>query len=201
VAKKAASGNGSNGNITNHVALPALQISTFKIKLVGDSSLICNRFSNKAKQQMRDKQRKAAKQAKEARDPEADYQNSLYKMDKGKYGFPVIGFKSAAVDACSHAEGITKVEARGAFHIKGDLAEINGTPNMREDSVRIQMNKTDLRYRGEFKNWSTTLEIRHNKNVLSVEQIINLFNIAGFAIGVGEWRPQKDGSFGMFHVE
>jgi hypothetical protein len=44
-------------------------------------------------------------------------------------------------------------------------------------------------------------QVRHNPNVLSVEQIINLFNVAGFAIGVGEWRPQKDGSNGMFHVE
>jgi len=27
-----------------------------------------------------------------------------------------------------------------------------------------------------------------------------LFNVAGFAIGVGDWRPQKDGSNGMFRV-
>lgn len=33
------------------------------------------------------------------------------------------------------------------------------------------------------------------------EQIVNLFNVAGFACGVGEWRPSKDGSFGTFHVE
>jgi hypothetical protein len=29
---------------------------------------------------------------------------------------------------------------------------------------------------------------------------VNLFNTAGFAIGVGEWRPQRDGSYGMFHI-
>jgi hypothetical protein len=34
-----------------------------------------------------------------------------------------------------------------------------------------------------------------------MEQIVNLFNIGGFACGVGEWRPGKDGSNGMFHVE
>jgi hypothetical protein len=43
--------------------------------------------------------------------------------------------------------------------------------------------------------------VRYNRNVLSAEQIVSLFNTAGFAIGIGEWRPQKNGGFGMFHVE
>jgi hypothetical protein len=30
---------------------------------------------------------------------------------------------------------------------------------------------------------------------------VNLFNVAGFAVGVGEWRPERDGSNGMFHVQ
>ncbi len=95
---------------------------------------------------------------------------------------------------------MTKVEARGAFHINGDLVKIKGTPAPREDMVRIAMGTADIRYRGEFKKWSCEFEIRYNRCVLSEEQIINLFNAAGFGIGVGEWRPQKDGSMGMFHV-
>ena len=67
--------------------------------------------------------------------------------------------------------------------------------------VRIGMGVADLRYRGEFKQWSTTLNIRYNANVMSMEQIVNLFNIGGFSCGVGEWRPEKGGSNGMFHVE
>lgn len=190
-----------NKAVQQAVTIPGLQIATFKLTLVGDSPLICNRFSEKAKKQMLDKQMKVAKQAKAAKDPQKDYEGSLYPLGKNKFGFPVVGFKAAAVDACSHAEGITKVEARGAFHINGEFAEIQGSPSMREDTVKIAMGSTDLRYRGEFKTWSTTLEIRHNKNVLTMEQIVNLFNIGGFAIGVGEWRPQRDGSYGMFHVK
>ena len=71
---------------------------------------------------------------------------------------------------------------------------------MREYMVRIGMGTADIRYRGEFKKWSTTLHIRYNSNAMSAEQIVNLFNVAGFACGVGEWRPQKDGSYGCFHV-
>ena len=86
------------------------------------------------------------------------------------------------------------------FHILEEMAEIEGTPEMREDMVRIGMGTADIRYRGEFKKWSTTLKIRYNKNAISAEQIINLINVGGFACGVGEWRPGKDGSYGMFHV-
>ena len=122
-------------------------------------------------------------------------------VQKARFGFPTVAFKSAAVDA-GYQSGILakKTTARGAFHIVGEMAEIEGTPEMREDMVRIGMGTADIRYRGEFKKWSTTLTIRYNKNAISDEQIINLINVGGFACGVGEWRPGKDGSYGMFHV-
>ncbi len=183
------------------ITLPALNIQAMRIRLVGDSALICHAWSEKAKREMLDKQMKKAKQAQAAKDPDADYQASLYLHPDGGFGFPAVAFKSAAVDACSHIDGITKVEARGAFHIIGDLVKIDGEPSPREDMVRVGMGTADIRYRGEFRDWSAELSIRFNANVLSAGQLANLFNTAGFAIGVGEWRPQRDGSFGMFHVE
>lgn len=183
------------------IELPPLQLRTLQVTLIGDSSLICHAWSKKAKQEMLDKQMKKAKQAKAAKDPERDYKESLYEHPEGGYGFPAVAFKAAAVDACSHIADITKVEARGAFHINGDMVKIEGKPNPREDMVKIGMGTADIRYRGEFRKWKVTFDLRYNKNVISPEQILNLFNTAGFAIGIGEWRPQRDGSFGMFHVE
>lgn len=187
--------------VTETIVLPQLKIGLLQIRLIGDSPLICHAWSKKAKQEMLDKQMKKAKQAKQAKNPEQDFEDSLYRLDGDKYGFPAVAFKSAAVDACSHVEGVTKVSARGAFHIIGDMVEIEGTPTMREDMVKIAMGTADIRYRGEFRTWAATIRLRYNQNSLSPEQIINLFNVAGFGIGVGEWRPQRDGSFGMFHVE
>ncbi len=184
------------------IELPRLNIQTAVVTLIGDSPLICHAWSKKAKQEMLDKQMKKAKQAKEAKDPVRDYEESLYRLPNGGYGFPAVAFKSAAVDACSHVANITKVEARGAFHIDGELVPIWGQPEMREDMVRLGGigSPADIRYRGEFKKWSTSFTVRYNANVITLEQLLNLFNTAGFAIGVGEWRPQKDGSYGMFHV-
>lgn len=204
--------NGDNAESHETVTLPPLAIRQMQIRLVGDSPLICHAWSEKAKRQMLDKQMKKAKQAKEAKSPEQDFFDSLYwltpkpgtssgaELRDARFGFPTVAFKSAAVDACSHIDGITKVQARGAFHIIGDMVEIVGTPTPREDMVKIAMGTADIRYRGEFREWSATLNVRYNASTLSAEQIVHLFNTSGFAIGIGEWRPQRDGSFGMFHV-
>jgi hypothetical protein len=186
------------------IELPKLNIQEMRVTLVGDSPLISHAWSHKAKQQMLDKQMKRAKQAKEAKSPENDYAESMYKHPDGGYGFPTIAFKAAAVAACSHVDGITKVTARGAFHIPGELVKIIGEPSMREDMVRLQTGVADIRYRGEFKEWKVQLHLRYNANVISPEQIVNLLNTAGFAVGVGEWRPASknggSGQYGMFHV-
>jgi hypothetical protein len=182
------------------ISLPRLNLQHLQLTLVGDAALISHAWSDKAKKQMLDKQMKKAKQAREAKDPKRDYEESLYRHPAGGYGFPAVAFKSAAVDACSHIEGVTKVEARGAFHIDEELVRVTGKPTPREDMVRVGMGTADIRYRGQFEKWSTTFTIKFNANVLSAEQIVNLFDTAGFGIGVGEWRPQRNGSFGRFHV-
>lgn len=139
-------------------------------------------------------------QSKLAKDPEQDYLDSLYIHPDGGYGFPSIGVKAAAVSAARWADA-KMTELRGAFHIPGELVKINGEPRPREDMVRVGMGTADIRYRGEFPEWSTDIAVIANARAISVEQIVNLFNIAGFGVGIGEWRPEKDGQFGRFHVE
>lgn len=183
------------------VELPVLNIQRIEVTLVGDTPLIMHKWSEKAKKEMLAKQMKKAKLAKEAKDPQRDFEESIYMLKDGRYGFPVIAFKAAAVTACTSIGGITKVSARQAFHIDGEFAVIEGSePKMREDMVRVGMGTADIRYRGEFFPWHTTLSIAHNANVMSAEQILNMLNTAGFGVGVGEWRPERDGQYGRFHV-
>lgn len=183
------------------IVLPPLNLQQIRLRLVGDSALICHAWSEKAKKQMLDKQMKKANAGKAAKDPEQDYRDSLYPLPQGGYGFPAVAFKASAVDAATFVDGITKVMMRGAFHILGEMIPIEGEPSPREDMVKIAMGTSDIRFRGEFKKWAVELPIQFNANAISAEQIVNMFSVAGFACGVGEWRPQRDGSFGRFHVE
>ncbi len=186
----------------NTIEVPNFARGRATITLVGDSPLICHAWSDKAKKMMLDKQMKKARGAKEAKDPHQDFKDSLYPHPEGGYGFPVVGFKAAAVSACRYVDGLPMTLARGAFHINGELIPIDaGEPTMREDMVRVGMGTADIRYRGQFDPWSVELPLVYNPNALSLEQIVNLFNIAGFGVGVGEWRPEKDGQYGRFRVE
>lgn len=184
------------------IELPDLDVRTIKVKIVGDSSLIVHKWSEKAKRLMLDKQTGKASAGREHKDPQQDFQESLYQMPDGGFGVPSLAFKNAAVTACtSLGKSITKVAARQSFHVLGPLVRINGTPTMRDDMVRVGMGTADIRFRGEFKEWSCELTIRYNARVLSAEQIVNLMNTAGFAVGICEWRPECNGESGMFHVE
>jgi hypothetical protein len=191
-----------------------IPIDSIKIKIVGDSPLITHAWSEKAKLMMLNKQTKKETRGKTTRDTDQEYIESLYwispKPDNptledvalGRFGFPAQAFKLSAVDA-GYQNGLTKNKTilRSAFHIEKDLVRLGGTPIKREDMVRIGMGTADLRYRAEFLDWHTELDIVYNIDLLSPEQIINLFTHAGFSNGVGEWRPARGGKFGRFHVE
>ncbi len=184
------------------IEVKPINIKTIDLTLVGDSSLIVHAWSKKAKKEMLDKQMKKAKTAKEAKDPQKDYEDCFYYCKNGKPGFPSIAFKAAAVSAGGRfSDGLKMTELRGSFFVEDELVEIEGEPVMREDMVRVGMGTADIRYRPEFKNWRITLHIRYNSDAISLDQLVNIFNLAGFGVGVGEWRPEKDGQFGMFHVE
>jgi hypothetical protein len=73
---------------------------------------------------------------------------------------------------------------------------------MRRDMVRVGMGSADIRYRGEFANWYADITVCFNENgERNLDQIISMINAGGYMCGIGEWRPEKDGQYGMFHVQ
>jgi hypothetical protein len=177
-----------------------IDIQRVKVRIVGDSPLITHAWSQKAKQMMLDKQMKKGTQAKEAKDPQRDYEESLYHLEGGGYGFPAVGVKACAIRGAKGL-GMVMSDTRAAFHIEGDLLKIDGEPRPREDMVRVGMGTADLRYRAEFVKWSIDLPVTFNARIISAEQIVAMLDAGGFGTGLGEWRPEKDGQFGRFHVE
>ena len=128
-----------------------------------------------------------------------------------KFGFPVTGIKQSIASGAYRA-GITKdkVSIFGAFHLEGrtehstaDMAEIvSDSPIMREDMVRVGNGSADIRFRPEFTQWEIPVMIKYNaKGQYSLEQILNLINYGGFSVGIGEWRPEKKGQFGMYELK
>lgn len=183
-----------------NVTIPAPDIRRATFRVIGVAPLICHAWSEKAKKQMLDKQMKKATSAKAAKDPEQDFRDSLYPMPDGNgFGFPAIGFKSAMVRAGTYLD-LKMTFLRGAFHVDGEFVRIEGEPKMREDMVRVGMGTADIRYRGEFDPWAANIDVRYNARAISQEQVANLLVTAGFSVGVGEWRPERDGQYGMWEL-
>lgn len=201
------------------IEIPKINIKEAEITIVGDSPLLVHRFSEKAKREILDKQMKKAKKAKEPRDPVADFIQALHwitpmpkemtieTFDKAvkegaRFGFPSVGVKQSAISA-AYRGGLSKdkVSIQGCFHIQGELVEIVGDLSMREDYCKIPRGGADIVYRGQFDNWKSTFTIRYDDSVYSLDQIVQFINLGGFAVGIGDWRPEKGGNFGMFHVK
>lgn len=185
--------------------LPPIEIKIMKARVIGDSPLITHAWSEKVKRQMAEKQAGRAANKKEAKDPQADFESAMYRTPAGGYAVPAVSFKAAMVAAARQVEGITMTYLRSTFHVEGDLIplQLSGPPGMREDMVRVGMGTADIRYRPEYWPWAADITIRYNSRAINPEQLTHLLNIAGFGVGIGEWRPEKanTGQFGLFHVE
>ena len=206
------------------IEIKPIEIKKTTIRIVGDTPLIMHAWSEKAKREMLEKQMKKTKSsAKAAKNPIEDFIRSMYwltpmpedmseegfenAIDQGaRFGFPVTAFKQAAISAAYRMGWAKdKMSMRGSFFIDGDenqMIEIfSDPPIMREDMVKVGMGTADIRFRGEFRNWWADLTISYNANGQhTLEQIINIINAGGYVCGVGEWRPERDGQYGMFHV-
>ena len=210
---------------TEVIEIRPIEIKKVTIRIVGDTPLIMHAWSEKAKRMMLEAQMGVAKgKKKEAKNPVDDFIRSMYWLtpmpedgtmesfeeaiaNGARFGFPVTAFKQAAISAAYRMGWAKdKMSMRGAFFIDSDengMIEIHSdTPEMREDMVKVGMGTADIRYRGEFKNWYADLTISYNANgQYSLENIVNIINAGGYVCGVGEWRPERDGQNGMFHVQ
>lgn len=44
------------------------------------------------------------------------------------------------------------------------------------------------------------LLVEHMGDKIPAAQVLNLFQLAGFSVGLGNWRPEKNGPFGRFKL-
>lgn len=196
------------------------EFSKISFWIVGDFPLICHAWSHKARLEMLSKQTKATKAGREARKPEEDFVNSLYEMEEDVYGFPVTGIKKAILSVAHKDKGIPRTTVQAALWMYAEMVKVRpalagavcdvplvrifgSEPEMREDMVRIGagLNKTaSIAYRAQFSTWAMKLNIKLNSSLVTPDQLATLVNEAGMATGLGEWRNEKSGVFGSFHL-
>lgn len=180
---------------------------TILVPIVGISPLIVHRFSEKAKRQMLDNMQ-GRKSPKEIKDPQAEYEAAFYRLEDGTPGFPSLAFKAATVGGARFYSGVTMTALKQYLFFTGDpgndgraMTRIIGEPKLREDVVTVGRNGSDLRYRPEFKEWSAVLAVRYVTSALTQGSVLSLIDAGGMGVGVGEWRPEKNGDFGQYAID
>jgi len=179
------------------------------VTIEGVTPLVVSQFGERAATMIADGQEQKAKQKKAARDPKAEFLDALYiisgdptkDLSKCKFGFPAGGIKKALVYAGRYTDQ-KMTHLRGAINVVGDLLEINSPklPTMRSDRVVLNRGKTSLAYRPNFYPWTIEVPVIFNRAVLSEEQLLNLFQNAGFSVGIGAWRTECNGIMGQFKI-
>ena len=188
------------------ISIKRVERRTALVPVIGTAPLIVHAWSEKSKQQMLDNQQGRKKQ-KENRNPEAEYESSMYRLPDGTYAFPALAFKSAIVGGARfYDKSVTMAALKRLLYVGGVGPEallpliVASEPKMREDMVRVGMT-TDLRYRAQFDEWSVIIPIRYAPSMIDLESVVALVDAGGAGDGVGEWRPEKGGTFGSFQVD
>lgn len=197
---------------------PIVSVANFWI--VGDFPLITHAWSQKAKTEMLAKQVKAVRAAKEPRDPQADFVSSLYEMGHEVYGFPVTGIKNALLSAAHKDKGLARSAVMASLFLEAEMVRVRpalagavcdmplvriwgSKPVMREDSVKIGsglQKVASLAYRAQFSVWAIRLRAKFNPEIITPEALAFLVQEAGLSSGLGEWRNERRGLFGAFHL-
>jgi hypothetical protein len=185
-------------------------IKTLDIVLQGrpGAPLVIHAFAEKAKQEIRDKQQKKAKKAKEERNPVAEFDAAKYIDAKGRECAPITALKKSIITAATAFDDITKVGLRQAIFVDSianpgsalvPIENLDGSLArgvMREDAVTIGGGTRALAYRPEYKEWRLQIRVEYNPRLVSEEQLLALVDQAGWGVGICEGRPERTSALG-----
>lgn len=199
-----------SGTNVGEILIPMLSQKRLEVTIEGVTPLIVNRFGESAMDAIEAKQQKLAVEPKAARDPKAEMEDKLHKFTKPDgseaYGVVANAVKLAVVSAGGRFAGQTMTHLRGALMVLGqhgtEYLEILSPhrPQMRRDKVNLAGGTASIAYRPMFTDWSMVVPVLYLDSMYSEEQVVQLLDIAGMTNGIGDWRPEKDGNFGMFRV-
>lgn len=194
------------GGKGKEIVLDPLELRRIHFRIVGDSPLLVHAFGAKAKEEMLANQQGPKKRAKEARTEEvieAEYQAAFYRDGDGDCCVPSVNFKQAVVAAGMRFYDLSKVFLNGILRVCDESVKLHYESVERDARiVRLaDMKRTAMvRFRPLFRGWWFDVTIEFDASVLNEKQVAEFVRRAGFSVGIFEWRPEKGGEFGQFHI-
>ncbi len=195
---------------TGTIEVPRLETQTIQLCILGESPMILNRMSEKAKHDLlfpKGKKTSSEKAVSMKHNPMQEFQDSPHRLrDENAptlLAMPSTAFKGATATAALRVPGAKKTEIGQLVFVKGEYTPIYGLPQMFFAIVRsADMAKTpDVRMRSIIREWAAILSIEYISPNLNATTVTNLVEAAGKVVGVGDWRPEKGkGDYGRWRV-
>lgn len=145
-------------------------------------------------------------------EPEDEAEAGTYRMPDGTCGVPGSGFRAALLGAAGAWKGprarSTMKSAIAHIEVLEEVAPLSlrdGTPIksyiIDKRRVLLQGKNGVIRCRPRFEEWCATFTVEYDDLLLPKPEIlIEIANDAGRRMGLGDFRPQKNGPFGRFAV-
>ena len=201
---------------TTTIEIKAIETKQVTVKIVGDGDLILNKMNDVSTRQLTDQRKNKAKDlevpnewekiitAMHWRDGKPTDFSEQGLIDALKNNAPCItafGLKKSFGEAVVRNEidkFKTKFDPSVNIIAKGNLIPIKFTEHYIDEKLMSpKMGKPVLVRMNRFSGWSAEFVIKFTENVYSLEQIINIINLAGFGLGIGSGRSS---GYGRYHV-
>ncbi len=140
--------------------------------------------------------------------PKGEAGSRLYTNPKGKLYQPSTHIKGALVEAGKHKKVVGKGKATYSkivgYAIEIEPFEIEHKKQKWEVFSILAVNPNtkgrNLLHRPMLREWDLDFNITFDESEVQESIMKELLDIAGRIAGLGDWRPQKKGSYGKFQV-
>ncbi len=205
------------------IEFKAIEPRRAKITIAGDTDLILNKMNDVTTKQLTDKRKDKAKDLEKPNmweqvitsihwlngKPAEFSEESLKENLNPKVNAPCItafGLKKSFGEALTRNKISTySTEFRATMNVIGQgdgLIPIQFTEyHLDEKLMSPKKGAPVLVQLNRFSGWSATFEISFLENVYSLEQIVNIINLAGFGLGIGSGRSSDYGRYHVVNVE
>lgn len=170
---------------------------------IGGRSYIQNAFNQKAIEQMLRKHMGLTVQ-RDKKSPRDVIQSAIIRNESDVICIPPVAIKCAMLTASASLKTFERKKTllKTSLFIVGESIPFSYDKLVpRMDMVRTagMTRAPDVRFRPQFVDWKARLLIEYSDTFLQPQSVIDLLHRAG-SVGVGEWRPERNGTHGTFDV-
>ena len=199
------------------IKINKIDVKHAKITIIGDGDLVLNKMNDVTARELIDQRKDKAKNLEKANVWE-EIITSIHWYNGKPKDFSEEGLIDALTNnaPCITAFGLlkcfcdavvrngvdtysTKFKAGVNIIAKGGLIPIKFAEHYIDEKLMSpKKGKPVLVHLNRFTGWSAEIELAYVDNIYSLEQIVNIIQLAGFGCGIGSGRTS---GYGRFHVE